>query len=186
MMLQRIFCLSIVIAVALLAACESYDFTVNEKRVYTAKPLFSDFQVSDEALYNCLKQNILHLKITRAGELSSLNCAHAGISDLQGLARFSGLTQLKLSSNNIRNLSELLLMSSLKELYLDDNVIIDPVKRHILPMLDFLRMRAKYLGMRKNDVPPNIDLLGINGCQFSDSAARDLSTTGSRCRDYGS
>ena len=135
MMLQRIFCLPIIIAVAHLTACESYDFTVNEKRVYTAKPLFSDFQVSDQALYNCLKQNIVDLKITSAGELSSLNCAHAGISNLQGLAAFSGLIQLRLSANDIRNLSELSMLSSLKELYLDDNVIIDPVPLYQLPAL---------------------------------------------------
>jgi Leucine-rich repeat (LRR) protein len=138
MMLQRIFCLSIIIAVAHLTACESYDFTVNEKRVYTVKPLFSDFQVSDEALHNCLKQNIVDFKITSAGDLNSLNCAHAGISDLQGLATFSGLIQLKLSSNNIRNLSDLSLMSSLEELYIDDNVIIDPVPLYQLSGLKLL------------------------------------------------
>lgn len=138
MMLQRIFGLIIVIGVAHLTACESYDFTINEKRVYTAKPLFGDFQVSDEALNNCLKQNIIDLKLTSAGELSSLNCAHAGISDLQGLATFSGLIQLKLSSNNIQNLSELSLMVSLKELYLDDNVIIDPAPLYQLSALRML------------------------------------------------
>ncbi|MFT6051327.1 MAG: Leucine-rich repeat (LRR) protein [Halioglobus sp.] len=138
MMLHRIFYLSIMIAVAHLTACESYDFTVNEKRVYTAKPLFSDFQVSDEALYNCLKQNIVDFKITTAGELSSLNCAHAGISDLQGLASFSGLIKLKLSSNSIHNLSELSLMSSLEELYIGNNVIIDSVPLFQLPDLKLL------------------------------------------------
>jgi Leucine-rich repeat (LRR) protein len=111
----------------LLTACESYDFTINEKRVYTAKPLFSQFDTPDPALYECLKQRIIDEKITSASELTSLNCSHAGIANLQGLGVFTGLTHLKLSSNKIRNLVEISTMPVLRELYLDNNVVVDPV-----------------------------------------------------------
>ena len=122
----------------ILAACGRYDFTVNEKRVYTQKPLFSQFDAPDPALYACLKQAIIDTKITSAIELTILNCSHAGIENLQGLATFSGLTQLKLSSNTILNLQPIISLTALQELYLDDNVIVDPVPLFQLPALRLL------------------------------------------------
>jgi Leucine-rich repeat (LRR) protein len=122
----------------LLTACGSYDFTVNEKRVYTQKPLFSEFDVPDPALYACLKQAIIDEKVTSAIQLTRLNCSHAGIEDLQGLATFSGLTQLKLSSNAILNLHQITGLAALEKLYLDDNVVVDPVPLYKLPLLRLL------------------------------------------------
>jgi hypothetical protein len=122
----------------LLTACGSYDFTVNEKRVYTQKPLFSEFDAPDPALYACLKQAIIDEKVTSAIQLTRLNCSHAGIEDLQGLATFSGLTQLKLSSNTILNLHQITGLAALEKLYLDDNVVVDPVPLYKLPLLRLL------------------------------------------------
>ena len=122
----------------LLTACGNYDFTVNEKRVYTQKPLFSEFDVPDPALYACLKQAIIDEKVTSAIQLTSLNCSHGGIKDLQGLATFSGLTQLKLSSNAILNLHQITRLIALEKLYLDDNVVVDPVPLYQLPALRLL------------------------------------------------
>lgn len=137
-MLQRIPYFAILPALFLLASCESYDFTVNDTLVYTPKPLFGDFDATDPALYDCLKQAIIDAKITRASQLKSLNCSHAGIEDLQGLATFTGLSQLKLSSNKILNLSQVSVLTLLEELYLDSNVIVDPVPLYQLPALQLL------------------------------------------------
>ena len=137
-MLKRISCFIICLALLLVAACESYDFKVNEKLVYTAKPLFTDFDTPDRALYECLKQGIVDQKISTASQLSSLSCSHAGISDLQGLAIFTGLTKLKLSSNQIRNLAEITALTTLEELYLDNNKVVDPVPLYQLPALRLL------------------------------------------------
>ena len=126
------------VALLLVAACGSYDFTVNDTLVYTPKPLFSDFDIADRALYECLKQSIVDLKITRAIELTSLSCSHAGIESLQGLTTFTGLTHLKLTANKIRNLSAISTLPSLETLYLDDNVVVDPVPLYRLPALRVL------------------------------------------------
>lgn len=122
----------------LLCGCQNYDFTVNEKVVYSPRPLFSDYEVSDTALGACLEQAIMDGKVTAARELAVLNCAHAGISDLQGLATFTGITHLKLSANQIRNLHDLRALTALQELYLDDNEIVDPVPLYDLPGLRLL------------------------------------------------
>jgi Leucine-rich repeat (LRR) protein len=122
----------------LLAGCENYDFKVNERVVYSPKPLFTDFEVPDEALRACLEQAIADGIVTAAASLTSLNCSHAGISDLTGLSTFTGLTSLKLSSNKVRNLVELGALTSLVDLYLDDNRIVDPVPLYQLPALQVL------------------------------------------------
>ena len=59
--------------------------------------------------------------------MSSLNCSHAGIEDLEGLGTFAGIRALRLSSNQILNLVEISRLFDLEEVYLDNNRIIDPV-----------------------------------------------------------
>ena len=65
----------------LLSACESYDFKVNDKVVYSPQPLFSDFEVPDEGLRGCLEQAIADGGISAGTQLSILNCNHAGIEE---------------------------------------------------------------------------------------------------------
>lgn len=122
----------------LLTACGSYDFKVNERVVYAPAPPFSDYEVPDPGLSACLEQAIADNVITAASQLESLNCSHAGISDLEGLGVFTGLTMLKLSSNNIRNLGQLAKLTLLEALYLDDNQVVDPVPLYQLPTLEVL------------------------------------------------
>jgi hypothetical protein len=126
------------LAMVVLCACENYDFTVNDRLVYTPKPLFTDFEVADDALRACLEQAIVDNQVSAARELAVLNCGHAGIADLQGLATFTGITHLKLSANAIRNLHDLRALSMLQELYLDDNQVVDPVPLYELPALRVL------------------------------------------------
>jgi hypothetical protein len=124
-------CLSLL----LVTACGSYDFTVNDKVVYTPDPLFTDFDVPDEALRACIRGAINDAKATSASDLSSLSCARAGVKSLAGLSTFTELEQLTLSSNDIVNISELAALTVLQVLYLDDNQIIDPVPLYQLPAL---------------------------------------------------
>ena len=53
---------TICLSLALVAACGSYDFTVNDKVVYTPDPLFSDFDVPDKALRECIREAINDLR----------------------------------------------------------------------------------------------------------------------------
>jgi len=130
--------LTLCLALAFTGACGTYDFTVNDTTVYSPRPLFSDFAVQSEILQACLEQAIADNKVVTAPELRSLNCSHAGIDTLEGLAVFTGLRQLKLTANAIRNLVELGRLSSLETLYLDDNRVIDPVPLFELPALQVL------------------------------------------------
>lgn len=128
-------CLLATLLAPLLNACGSYDFTVNDKVVYTPEPLFTDYSVPDEGLRKCLKSAINDAKATEAREVLTLSCAEAGIETLAGLSTFVGLQQVTLSSNNIMEINELAALSSLQVLYLDGNQIIDPVPLYELPAL---------------------------------------------------
>ena len=121
-----------------LSGCENFDFTVNEKVVFTPRELFHDFDVADEALRDCITQTIADNSISAASQLTDLNCSNAGIADLDGLAQFTGLLKLRLSSNAVRNLVELESLTSLQELYLDHNQVVDPVPLYKLPALRFV------------------------------------------------
>ncbi len=130
------------LSVLLVAACGSYDFTINSKVIYTPDPLFTDFDVPEQALRECIKEAINDSKASSASELSSLSCTEAGIETLTGLSTFTGLEQLTLSSNNIVDISELASLTVLQGLYLDNNRIIDPVPLYQLPALQRLDLSS--------------------------------------------
>ena len=97
-----------------LGACESYDLKVNDKVVYSPQPLFKDFDAPDTALRTCLEQAIIDGTVSTADQLSSLNCSHAGIQNLDGLSTFTAMKTLRLSSNQVRNLVEVGAISTLE------------------------------------------------------------------------
>lgn len=130
------------IALLLLAACQSYDFTLNDKIVYTPKPLFDDYDIVDPALASCVQQAIADARVSSASQLSALNCSNAGIVQLDGLALFTGLRQLKLSANAITDISELAQLSAVTDLYLDQNQITDALPLAQLPSLQQLDLSA--------------------------------------------
>lgn len=131
-----------VIALLLLTGCSHYDVLLNDRLVYEAPTLFTDYRIDDAALATCVEQAIIDANITRAEDLEQLNCSEAGIVDLFGLNRFTGLKQLKLSGNQIRNLVELTQLKALEALWLDGNVIVDPVPVLTLPQLTTLDVSA--------------------------------------------
>ena len=127
MLPQRRFYVLLVPALLLVGACQGYDVTLNEKVMYSPKPLFRDYTTPDPGLRTCLEQAINDGVVTNAQQLTRLDCSFAGIENLEGLAVFTSLTELRLSSNKVRNLVELGKILSLEALYLDDNQVIDPV-----------------------------------------------------------
>ncbi len=118
--------------------CSNYDLTVNEKVVYTPRPLFSDFTVTDDGLRTCIEQAIIDQQVTRPNELLVLNCSAAEIGSLDGLGLFTGLRQLSLASNQIEHLHPLAALSSLESLDLTNNRIVDPVALYELLSLRVL------------------------------------------------
>jgi Leucine-rich repeat (LRR) protein len=133
--MRTITALALVLA---LGSCADYTFTVNERVVYTPAPLFSDYEISDAALAECVEQHIADLAATAADSLEVLNCSHAGVADLAGIQVFAQLRQLKLSNNSINELQPLADMAALQELYLDGNALESIVPIRDLPELEFL------------------------------------------------
>ena len=125
-----------IMTLLLLTGCGSYDFKVNERVFFTPKTLFTDYEIADTALNDCIKQAIVDNKVSRAAQLSVLNCSHAGIRSLAGIETFTGLSQLKLSSNQFADLSHLVPLSLLEDLYLDNNEIVSPA-----PLYDLMSLR---------------------------------------------
>ena len=118
--------------VTLIASCQQYDVTLNDQLVYQPKRLFRDYTITDTALAACVAQAIADEHVTEAIDLQQLNCSHAGVTSLEGLAIFSGLKGIRLSDNRIRNLVELSNMVQLETVMLDKNSIVDPVPlRHM-------------------------------------------------------
>lgn len=102
-------------------SCSDYEFRLNDKIMYTPLPLFSDYDITDEGLRSCVAQTIEDQKIVSAEELILLSCSHAGISQLDGLARFHALEVLRLPHNTLRDIQNLTQQPELRELDLSHN-----------------------------------------------------------------
>ena len=125
----------ICITLSVLAGCEQYDFSVNERVVYSPRPLLTDFRIDDPALRGCLEQAINDNKISSMGELQTLDCSGAGVRSVAGLGSFSSLSWLNLGGNAISDIRELAVLLELRSVMLDDNQIEDAGPLYRLPEL---------------------------------------------------
>lgn len=132
------FCLSalIILASAMTSGCKNYSFSVNDKTIYTPAGIFKNYEIADAALADCVAQTIIDLHITRAEELTRLNCAQAGIKTLDGLDKFFALTELNLSENQIQDINSLNKLGRLEILLLQKNSI-----SRTEPLLNLLHLR---------------------------------------------
>jgi Leucine-rich repeat (LRR) protein len=113
----------------LLASCADYQFKLNDRVVYTPAPLYTEYNITDEALRECVKQHVGDGAMTQANQLVELNCSHAGVTSLEGIEVFTALKRLKLSSNNITEIGPLAPLANLAKVYLEGNHI-----RSLLPL----------------------------------------------------
>jgi hypothetical protein len=104
-----------------LIGCEGYTYTLNEQPVFSPEKLFSNFNITDTALKSCVDQVIFDQKITRANQLTHLNCSNAGISKLDGLEIFSGLTHINFNENDLIEIKPLLSLYQLQVITLEAN-----------------------------------------------------------------
>ena len=140
-----------------IAGCNQYDLKVNERVVYTPKPLFSDYAAPDPALAKCLARAIETNKVTSASQLQALDCHDAGVAELTGLQVFTSLRSLRLSDNKISDLSPLVPLSSVEVLDLADNAVVNP-----LPLYGLLSLRILDLsGNPALKCPKRQDLLRV-------------------------
>jgi Leucine-rich repeat (LRR) protein len=125
-----------------LSACQQYDFSVNERVVYSPRPLLTDFRIPDPALRACVERTINDNRISSVGQLQELACSGANIVSLEGLGHFSSLTRVDLAGNAIADISELRVLLELRALLLDDNRIEDASPLYRLPELSMLSLEG--------------------------------------------
>ena len=125
----------------LTTGCKNYSVSVNENVVYTPPSLFKDYQLADSQLHNCVEQTIVDLHITKAEELTRLNCSNAGIKSLAGLNKFFALKELNLADNQLADISEIGNLGRLEKLVLTNNKIKNPA-----PLLHLLHIAQLQLG----------------------------------------
>jgi hypothetical protein len=116
----RLTLLLAMLAVAV-AGCHGYSYTLNEREIFSPPTLFSDYQLADRALQDCVQQAIEDQSITEAGQLKDLNCSKAGISSLAGIGVFSGLVRVGLDGNALASVAPLAALKQLDLLQVRDN-----------------------------------------------------------------
>lgn len=124
------------------SGCQQYDVTVNERVVYTPRPLLTDIRARDPALRRCLQDAIENQRISSPAALEALDCPSAGVASVQGLGQFPGLRRLNLAHNALRQVEELGMLESLTELSLENNRIEDAAPLYPLKQLAVLNLRG--------------------------------------------
>jgi Leucine-rich repeat (LRR) protein len=112
----------------LLSACSSlkdYDVTLNDRVVYSPRPLAVDPAVVDPALADCIAQTLADQAIKSPDKLTDLNCSNAGIARLDGIGVYRRLRQLGLAGNALQSVAPLAGLAELTLLDLSDNSALD-------------------------------------------------------------
>lgn len=122
--------------ISCLSSCKNYSISLNDNTLYTPAGVFKDFQIADAALNDCVTQTLFDEKITRAEDLTRLNCSNAGVKSLAGLDKFFALTEINLSENALVNIDELGKLGRLEILLLNKNAI-----QSTAPLLTLLHLR---------------------------------------------
>lgn len=128
--------LALIVICSACAGCKNYSVSVNDKTVYTPASLFTNYQITDAKLKDCVEQTIYDLHITKADDLTRLNCSNAGITSLQGLEKFFALTEVNLADNQISDISVLEKLGRLEVLLLNNNAI-----KSSAPLLKLLHLQ---------------------------------------------
>jgi len=128
-----------------LASCKNYSVSLNDKVVYTPPSLFTNFAINDERLRTCVEQTIIDKHITKAEELTLLNCSNAGITSLAGLEIFTAIEQLNLNENALTSISQLSNLTQLKVLTLQKNNLTNAE-----PLLHLLHLVSLDISENKN------------------------------------
>ena len=113
------------LVILLLAGCENYQVTLNQRELYSPPALFTDYQLTDAGLRACIRQTIIDQSILSAEQLTTLVCTYSGIETLSGLGRFTQLKTINLANNQLKNIKPLLFFGQLQRLDLSGNLHLD-------------------------------------------------------------
>ena len=119
--MQRPPCSLLFLLTALLTGCSRYAVTFNEQPIHTPAKAFTDYDIADPALRDCVAQTIRDQGVSRVDELKRLVCTSAGISSLTGLDTFVALETLNLADNALTGIEPLLALPSLTRVDLSAN-----------------------------------------------------------------
>ncbi|MEM1111007.1 MAG: hypothetical protein AAGI11_03775 [Pseudomonadota bacterium] len=125
-----------------LSACGPFDVSVNDRTVFTPRPLFKDYNIPDPALASCVGDAIASQLATSASELRSLVCRDAGVSSVAGLETFTALDRIDLRDNAIQDIGPLAAVSAVQTLLLSDNDIVNPVPLYRMTALAQLELEG--------------------------------------------
>jgi Leucine-rich repeat (LRR) protein len=98
----------------MLAGCENYQVTLNQRELYSPPTLFADFEVTNAGLRACIEQTIADQNILRAEQLTVLVCTYSGIETLSGLGRFTQLETINLANNKLSDIKPLMFLGQLQ------------------------------------------------------------------------
>lgn len=104
-----------------LTGCSRYAFSVNENLVYSPSPLFTEYQIADQALAACVERSIADQGISKAAQLRRLDCVAEGVQSLAGLEVFSGLRTVNLANNQLQSVRALMSMQAQPRINLQGN-----------------------------------------------------------------
>lgn len=104
-----------------LAACSRYSFRLNDNLLYTPPQLYLVDNIADASLRNCIQQHVEDQELNTPEQLQQLICSNAGITNLEGLDRFSRIEQLSLGDNQLSEVSTLFMLANLEYVDLSGN-----------------------------------------------------------------
>lgn len=145
------------LATALLAGCQGYTWTLNERTVFAPPPLFAGYAIEDRALADCVQQAIEDGAITRADQLEDLNCSEAGIRSLAGIEVFIGLKRVGLDGNALESLAPLEVLTGIELIQARGNRL-----RALDPAL--CRGSAKRIALAGNEALDCRDIERLRAC----------------------
>ena len=105
----------------IISACSNYSIDINQNEVYRPPTLYTNYELADENLHNCVRQTIRDNGLNSPQQLLELRCTYAGIKSLEGLAQFSRIERLSLKGNQLESINELLQFTRLTYLDISEN-----------------------------------------------------------------
>lgn len=124
--------------VAIITGCSRYSVSINQNVLYEPPTLFSQYDLADATLKECVRSTIAEKGLTKAEQLTQLICGPGDIANLSGIETFAHIEHLGLSRNQIEQIDVLEKLPHLKQLQISHNQIKDFSALKTLDKLVFL------------------------------------------------
>ena len=161
--------------------CQNYSFSINKNELYSPRPIFTAYSISDPHLETCVHQAIKDQEVRSAAALRYLSCSYAGIKQLDGLEVFYQLQSLKLAHNKLDKIDLLLQLSELQVLDLSHNNLRSAQRLLDLPHLQRLNLENnERLDCQLEYRAENLNIREPEHCLGGDNSEHSLRPTGAK------